>query len=56
MEVIDSCTADNGNCSQMCNHTEGGPHCACYPGFELQYDHKTCTGHSQISLELTYRP
>jgi len=40
---INQCLVYNNNCSQTCANIWGGAICGCLPGFNLTYDHITCT-------------
>jgi len=44
MEVIDSCTENNGGCDQLCTHGPHGPICSCHYGYLLASDKTTCRG------------
>lgn len=37
-----ACSIANGGCAQQCRPSPGGPSCACYEGFVMSNDTKTC--------------
>ncbi|XP_021565715.1 growth arrest-specific protein 6-like, partial [Carlito syrichta] len=39
---VNECSQQNGGCSQICYNRPGSFHCACYSGFELSPDSRTC--------------
>ncbi|XP_049634076.1 growth arrest-specific protein 6 [Suncus etruscus] len=39
---INECDRDNGGCSQICYNRPGSFHCACYSGYALAPNSKTC--------------
>lgn len=41
---INECEQDNGGCSQICYNHPGSFHCACYSGYALAPNSKTCQG------------
>ena len=41
---INECSANNGNCSQLCNNTVGSYYCSCIPGYQLNITNKICSG------------
>ena len=51
MEVIDSCTVNNGGCDQQCTHGRHGPICSCHYGYVLLSDRTSCQG---IELTIVY--
>jgi len=42
--VNDSCSINNGDCSQLCVHTDDGRNCSCRSGYALSEDGMACTG------------
>lgn len=42
--VSNSCTENNGGCSDICSRTTDGRVCSCHPGFSLDFDGVTCIG------------
>ena len=41
---IDECLSNNGGCSQICTNTVGSFKCACFTGYTLASDQRTCNG------------
>ena len=41
---INECEWDNGDCDQICNNEQGSYSCACWSGYTLDYNGKTCIG------------
>lgn len=41
---VDECSTANGNCTQNCINTGGSYHCVCNPGYQLEYNNRTCKG------------
>ncbi|XP_012517291.1 PREDICTED: growth arrest-specific protein 6 isoform X2 [Propithecus coquereli] len=39
---VNECSQENGGCSQVCQNQPGSFHCACYSGFALSADGRTC--------------
>ena len=45
MTDINECDVFNGNCSKLCNNTDGSYYCDCEDGFVLDaHDNSTCHG------------
>ncbi|GFU59738.1 multiple epidermal growth factor-like domains protein 6 [Trichonephila clavipes] len=40
--AVDSCSRNNGGCSQRCDMIAGRAICSCLPGYQLSRDSKTC--------------
>lgn len=40
--LVTSCTVNNGNCSQLCKPSPGGPICECGPGYISEWDGRVC--------------
>jgi len=41
---IDECRSNNGGCEYECVNREGGYHCECPIGQQIQQDARTCLG------------
>lgn len=41
---INECHDDNGQCSSICNNTNGSYFCSCDPGYILDADEYNCSG------------
>ncbi|XP_035672972.1 polycystic kidney disease and receptor for egg jelly-related protein-like [Branchiostoma floridae] len=41
---VDECAAGTDNCAQVCENTDGGFNCSCWPGFTLQDNGQYCDG------------
>lgn len=39
---IDECASKFNECAQICNNINGSYECACYEGYVLDYDKKSC--------------
>ncbi|NWI62921.1 EGFL7 protein, partial [Todus mexicanus] len=39
---VDECTSQSHGCDQLCTNTAGSYHCACWDGFSLAADDRTC--------------
>lgn len=50
-ETIDYCSTPLDNCQHICNPVFAGFTCACYPGYTLSADNKTCTRSMFIFLK-----
>ena len=41
---VNECSANYGNCSQLCTNTNGSYVCSCNLGYQLSADSRTCNG------------
>lgn len=41
---VNECSQQNGGCNQICYNKPGSFHCACYSGYSLSTDGRTCQG------------
>jgi len=41
---INECQTDNGECTQICDNTDGSYQCSCWNGYEMTNDNCTCVG------------
>ena len=41
---INECSANNGDCLQLCTNTNGSYVCSCVLGYQLSADNQTCNG------------
>lgn len=47
---INECDFENGNCSDICNNTDGSYFCSCLAGFQLDDSGLNCLGKYNVII------